>query len=198
MIKKIIDSILFRANRRQCKRWTYLKSGIFYSTAKVVNCSLKPEQIKIGINAHIQGELLVFAYGGSIEIGNNCFVGENSRIWSGEKIVIGSHVLISHNVNIIDTNSHELDHMLRAQGFKKLIEEGHPKEKESILTAPIIIEDYAWISFNVVILKGVKIGKGAIIGAGSVVTKDVEEFTFVAGNPAKFVKYLDQKTSQPA
>ncbi len=190
MIKKIIDSILFRANRRQCKRWTFQKSGIFYSTSKVVNCSLRPERIKIGNNSHIQGELLVFAYGGSIDIGDNCFVGENSRIWSGEKIVIGSHVLISHSVNIIDTNSHELDYLERAQGFKKLIDEGHPKEKKSIIAAPIIIEDYVWISFNAIILKGVKIGKGAIIGAGSVVTKDVAEFTFVAGNPAKFVKNL--------
>jgi acetyltransferase-like isoleucine patch superfamily enzyme len=66
--------------------------------------------------------------------------------------------------------------------------EGHSKVKPNVETKPIIIEDYAWISFNVSILKGVRIGQGAIIGAGSVVTNDVEAFTLVAGNPAKFIK----------
>ena len=68
---------------------------------------------------------------------------------------------------------------------------GHPKEKGNVVTAPIIIEDYAWISYNVSILKGVKIGKGSIVAAGSVVTKDTPPFSIVAGNPAKVIKQLD-------
>ena len=51
-----------------------------------------------------------------------------------------------------------------------------------------IIEDYVWIGTRAIILPGVRIGKGAVIGAGSVVTKDVGEYEFVAGNPAKFIK----------
>jgi acetyltransferase-like isoleucine patch superfamily enzyme len=54
----------------------------------------------------------------------------------------------------------------------------------------VVIEDHVWIGFNVGILKGVTIGKGAIIGAGSVLTEDVEPFTVVAGNPAKIIKRL--------
>ena len=59
-----------------------------------------------------------------------------------------------------------------------------------IKSAPVVIEDHVWIGFNVAILKRVTIGKGAIIGAGSVVTQDVEPFTVVAGNPAKIIKQL--------
>ena len=59
-----------------------------------------------------------------------------------------------------------------------------------IQSAPVVIEDQVRIGFNVAILKGVTIGKGAIIEAGSVVTKDVEPFTVVAGNPAKIIKRL--------
>ncbi len=138
----------------------------------------------------IEGELLVFAYGGSISIGVNSYVGKGSRVWSGDSIIIGNNFLISHNVNVIDTNSHEIDCDIRASRFRSLIKNGHPNVKEPIITAPIIIEDYVWINFNSIILKGVKIGKGAIIAAGSVVTKDVEPFTMVAGNPARVVKNL--------
>nr|WP_287744653.1 hypothetical protein [Microcystis sp. M169S2] len=59
-----------------------------------------------------------------------------------------------------------------------------------IKSAPVVIEDHVWSGFNVAILKRVRIGKGAIIGAGSVVTQDVEPFTIVAGNPAKIIKRL--------
>jgi acetyltransferase-like isoleucine patch superfamily enzyme len=69
---------------------------------------------------------------------------------------------------------------------------GHPKEITNVDSAPIIIEDHVWISFNSIILKGVTIGKGAIIAAGSVVTKDVAPFTLVAGNPAKLIKHLQE------
>ena len=56
----------------------------------------------------------------------------------------------------------------------------------------MIIKDYAWISYNACILKGVTIGEGAIIGAGSVVTKDVPDYAVVVGVPAKVVKYVNE------
>ena len=53
----------------------------------------------------------------------------------------------------------------------------------------IIIEDDAWIGFNAIITKGVRIGKGAIVGAGTIITEDVPDFAIVVGNPAKIIKY---------
>lgn len=56
----------------------------------------------------------------------------------------------------------------------------------------MVISDDAWIGLNAIILKGVKIGKGAIVGAGSVVTKNVPDMAVVAGNPARIIKMLDE------
>ena len=162
----------------------------FKSTATVYNIQKEPSQIVIGNNCRINGELLVFKYGGKITMGNNVFVGEQSRIWSGNSLTIGNDVLISHQVNIFDTNSHEFDHNLRAESFLKLITNGHPSSAKGIDTAPVVIEDNVWISFGSSILKGVTIGRGAVIAANAVVTKDVEPFTLVAGNPAKRIKTL--------
>ena len=162
----------------------------FYPSCNIDNLQNNPNKIHVGKDTHVRGELLVFKYGGNISIGDNCYVGENSRIWSGDSITIGNNILISHNVCIVDTDSHEINYIERADRYLNLIREGHWSDKGSIITKPIVIHDNVWISFNVIILKGVEIGKGAIIAAGSVVTKDVPPFALVVGNPAKVVKYV--------
>jgi len=149
------------------------------------------ERISVGANTLVDGELLVHDYGGTIQIGEACYVGPGTRIWSGESIVIGDHVFIAHNATIVDTNAHQLDAAERAQHYQRTVVEARPFEKGSIETAPIRIANHAWINFNVAILKGVSIGEGAIIGAGSVVTKDVPPYVLCAGNPARVVKALD-------
>jgi len=164
---------------------------IFYQESSVSNQSGKRENIQIGKNTHILGNLVIFSKGGSIKIGENCYIGDLSRIWSADSVLIGNNVLISHNVNIIDTNSHEINYLDRANAFLNLVSDAKFPVKTSAQTAPIIIHDYAWINFNAVILKGVTIGQGAIIAAGAIVTKDVAPFTMVAGNPAKFVKNIE-------
>jgi acetyltransferase-like isoleucine patch superfamily enzyme len=162
-----------------------------YEEANVFNLRNDKEKISIGKSTHIKGELLLFGHGGEIAIGNNCFIGQGTRIWSAEHVEIGNNVLISHNCNIIDTDSHELDYIKRASTFQNMIKYGHANVNNDLISKHIIIEDYAWLSFNVTVLKGVKIGKGAIVAAGSIVTKDVEPFTVVAGNPARYVKSIN-------
>lgn len=189
MLSKKIDA----NNVSKCE--TSVSKGInskFYGTSIVENHRKNRDKIKIGENTHIRGELLVFNYGGKIVIGDDCFIGEGSRIWSGDSLTIGNDVLISHNVNIIDTNSHEINAVERSKRYKELLISGHWEDKGSIKTAPIVIEDFAWISFGVTILKGVKIGKGAIIGAKSVVMKDVPDWTIVAGNPAQVIREIPE------
>lgn len=172
------------------------EKSAFYDLAEVHNHQKNRKSIVIGSGSHVRGKLIVFAYGGKISIGNDCYVGEGSWIWSGDNVSIGNNVLISHGVNIIDTNSHEADAEERSAGYRHIIEKGHPKEKGSILTAPIVIEDHAWINFNAIILKGVRIGEGAIVAAGAVVTKEVDPYTMVAGNPAVFIKNLERSQSK--
>jgi maltose O-acetyltransferase len=160
-------------------------------TAKVENLANNPNLIYIGDNSVIRGKLLVFAHCGKIQIGKDCYVGEDTRIWSADSIKIGDRVFISHNVNVHDTNSHSTDATLRYHHFLAIMSTGHPEANDyDIESEPILIEDDVWIGFNSTILKGVKIGKGSIVAACSVVTKNVPEFVIVAGNPAKVVKEL--------
>jgi acetyltransferase-like isoleucine patch superfamily enzyme len=175
----------------ECKQQVIIgKKSKFYSEAKVINTQKQKNKIVIGENTHIRGELLIWPNSNGIFIGNNSYIGHNTIIRAAERIIIGNSVLISHNVNIIDTNSHEINYKEREIGYLNLQKNGLPVKMGNVETSPITIEDHAWISYNVCILKGVTIGKGAIIGAGSVVTKDVPPFTLYAGNPAKFIRSL--------
>ncbi len=206
MIKKAVAYVLLKffnlsgylrsfANNEYCSKQVTNNGTLFLGNARVENMTKDKRNIIAGKGSRIRGELLVFKFGGHITIGDNSFIGDHSRIWSAEKVSIGSNVLISHNVNIMDTNTHESDPYERAASFADLVKNGHATEKGSVQTAPIIIEDYAWINFNAVILKGVTIGKGAVVAAGSVVTKDVPPFVLVAGNPATIIKKLEEKTT---
>lgn len=183
---KIIDNNIEKCDMQVTK----LEGTRFYDKAIVHNLQRNKSKISVGKDSHIRGELLIFKYGGEIKIGDDCFIGEGTRVWSGESLNIGNNVLISHNVSIVDTNAHEINHQERAERFIELINDGPWTSSGSILTSPVLIKDYAWISFGATILKGVTIGKGSIVAANSVVTKDVPDFTMVAGNPAKFTKKL--------
>ena len=189
-LQTVLSEIQNTSNILSCNSVVENEGGQFYSEAQVVNLQNDASKIRIGEGTHIRGMLHIFRYGGEITIGQDCYVGDHSRIWSGESVRIGNFVQISHNVNIIDTSAHEIDAYERAERYVDLINNGAWQHKGNVLTAPIIIEDYVWISFNVSVLRGVHIGQGAIIGAGSVVTKNVPAFTLVAGNPAVVVKQL--------
>ena len=142
-------------------------------SAKVYNIRQKRSAIQVGPNTVIAGELLTFAHGGRIVIGECCYVGEGSRIWSAEHVSIGDRVLISHNVNIHDTNSHSLHAKARHKHFVDMMRHGHPRVLEGLNSAAVVIEDDVWVGFNSSILKGVTIGASSVIAAGSTVAKDV-------------------------
>ena len=156
--------------------------------AYIQNSVSDKSKIRIGNNCHIRGHLLVMKHGGDIEIGNYCFVGPQTNIWSAESIKIGDRVLISHNVNIHDNIAHPLDSTERHEDFVHIRTIGF-QEKVNIPSKAIIIEDDVWIGFNATILKGVTIGAGAIIGANTIITKDVPSYAVVVGNPPRIIKY---------
>lgn len=162
---------------------------IFY-TAKVINIRGDKLAINVGSKTHILGELLTFGHAGYIQVGADCYVGENSRIWSASGVEIGDRVLISHNVNIHDTDGHPLNKKLRYDHFLEIVTNGHPKSELKIPSSAIQIHNDVWIGFNATILKGVTIGEGAVIGAASVVTKDVPPNSIYAGNPACFIRWI--------
>ena len=160
------------------------------ATGRILNPRSAPGLVRIGAHSVIRGELFVFAHGGGIAIGDWCFVGENSRIWSAAALTIGNRVLISHDVNIHDTNGHPADPDARHRHFQQIVGAGHPAAVD-MASMPVSIGDDAWIGFGATVMKGVSIGAGAIVAANSVVLADVPPHSVVAGNPARLVKILN-------
>lgn len=120
-----------------------------------------------------------FGLGNDIEIGFNSDIGMGAKIYGvggGGKLYIGKNVMMAPEVTIL-TLSHNY--------HKKDI----PIIKQGSTANEVIINDNVWIGYRAIILPGVTIGKGSVIAAGAVVTKDVQENTVVGGVPAKFIKY---------
>jgi acetyltransferase-like isoleucine patch superfamily enzyme len=157
--------------------------------AEIVNILGDRSAIRVGDRTVLAGQLLTFGHGGRIEIGDWCYVGPGSRIWSAASVRIGNRVLISHNVNIHDTNSHPRDAAQRHAHYVAILQYGHPRRIDNMLDAPVEICDDVWIGFNSIVLKGVTIGRGSIIAAGSIVTKDVPENSLYARD--RVVQTLD-------
>ena len=107
-----------------------------------------------------------------VKIGNNVFINSNLLAMARGGSTIEDDVQIAGNVSLL-TNNHD------------------PYDRMILPCKPILIKKGAWIGANVVVLRGISIGKHAIVGAGSVVTKDVPDYAVVAGNPAKVIKMLD-------
>ncbi len=190
----VLEWALLKQTQERCFRQiTATGEGVrFGPTARVLNPRGRAA-IRVGAKTLIDGELMLHDYGGEIEIGSSSYIGMGSRLWSGESLRIGDHVFVAHNVTITDTNSHQMDAEERAEHYQRTVVEGRAFEKGSIRTAPVVIGDHAWINFNVAVLKGVSIGEGAIIGAGSVVTKDIPPYVLATGNPARVVRSLKDK-----
>lgn len=132
-------------------------------------------KIVIGDNCHIENLVrLNAALNGSIELGANTYVGKFTIINSWDRVTIGPNGLISGNVMIVDA-----DHDTKKG---KLMNELNVKK------APIEIGKNVWIAWGSTVLKGVKIGDGAVIGAGSVVTKDIKPHAIAAGVPARIIR----------
>jgi acetyltransferase-like isoleucine patch superfamily enzyme len=123
-----------------------------------------------------------------LTIGNDSYVGYGVVISVGKQVVLGSHVLIADRVLLTGYDGHPLDPLARARGEKPL-ESG---------IGDVSVGDYAWVGAHAIVLKGVSIGRGAIVAAGAVVTKDVPELCVVAGNPARVVKTIDPPPDWPA
>jgi galactoside O-acetyltransferase len=152
--------------------------------------------LSIGNDTILNCEITFESQEGEIVVGNNTFLG-GSHLICRTKIEIGDNVFIAWGGTIYDHDSHSLDYREREKDIqqqlldfrsgKNFIEN---KNWDVVNSKPIKICSNAWIGMNCTILKGVTIGEGAIVAAGSVVTKDVAAWTVVGGNPAKFIKRI--------
>jgi acetyltransferase-like isoleucine patch superfamily enzyme len=125
--------------------------------------------LRIAIGPQSAIHMGCFFTGNNIHIGGDTVINRDTYLDGRGKLTIGSKVAISPNAYILT-----LDHDPQSGSF-------------SAVPVSVVIEDYAWIGARAMVLPGVTIRKGAVIGAGAVVTKDVEEFSIVAGVPAKTI-----------
>lgn len=129
----------------------------------------------VGNNVDI-AQKVYLGNGKNLIIGNNSLIGPESRIVLQDFVYIGNDVQIGPRAMILTGN----------HNFKN---KDIPFRKQGSTSKPVKIDDDVWIGANVTILPGVNVSKGAVIGAGAVVTKDIDSYTVVGGNPAKVIGY---------
>lgn len=156
------------------------------------------KRLFIGKDCIIGGQFIFESSTGKIAIGNHSYIGASTFI-SRSSIVVGNNVTIAWGCTIYDHDSHSLDYRERRKDIDDELSDLRDKQNMVahknwgvVNSRSIKICDDAWIGMNCIILKGVTVGEGAVVGAGSVVTKDVPAWTVVAGNPAKVVKTLSK------
>jgi len=152
---------------------------------------------KIGSLSLIGGSLVCETQHAIISIGNKTFIGSGTQIISAQSVQIGDDVLIAGQVVIQDHNSHSLDSAKRKNDIEYALAryQGRPimtKSWDDVASKGIRIGNGSWIGMHAILLKGVTVGEKAIVGAGSVVTKDVPPNAIVAGNPARIVDALSE------
>ncbi len=144
-----------------------------------------PHQVLIGEKCILEHQIF-FKYDGiwkkepSILIGDGVFIGAFSEFNISGKITIGKNAMIASGCKFIDHN------------HGMALNEPMNTQKQEIV--PIEIGEEVWLGANVIVLKGVKIGKGAVIAAGSVVLKDIGDYEIYAGVPARFIKKRENNT----
>lgn len=124
----------------------------------------------------------------TLVVGDHSFLGYQLDIAVGARVEIGRYAMIANRVALIGYDFHPLDAGKRMRN--------EPPEEGGMES--ITIGDHAWLGMNVLVLKGVTIGEGAVIGAGSIVTRDIPPYTLAAGQPARAVHAIENDQSSDA
>jgi acetyltransferase-like isoleucine patch superfamily enzyme len=138
-----------------------------------------PHQVSIGANCILEHNTFfkfdgIWQQGPSIIIHNDVFIGNNCEFNISKGIEIGHHAMIASGCKFIDH-----DHGTAITSSMN---------RQKAVVAPIFIGEEVWMGVNCVVLKGVKIGRGAVVAAGSVVIRDIGEYEIVGGVPAKYIR----------
>ncbi|MDD3419047.1 MAG: acyltransferase [Candidatus Gastranaerophilales bacterium] len=165
-------------HKSSCK----LEGNNHIGSGSVVNASRNKNSIIIGKNSKIHRYSILQSAGGFIHIGKNTNIGDFCWLSGQGGLKIGDNVLFASYVKIIP-NQHSFDDI------------SMPISDQTCKAKGIVIKNNSWIGMGVTILDGVTIGKNCVLAAGTVVTKNVPDYTVVAGIPAKPIKIYD-KTAQ--
>ena len=144
-------------------------------------------RLSIGDNSIIQADISFEERDGEVRIGSRTFIGRSNLVCY-RSVTIGDDVIMSWGITIVDHDSHNIDWKKRGNDVQEWTH--GRKVWEHVAHAPVTIADKVWIGFNVSILKGVTIKEGAVIGACSVVTRDIPAYSLAVGNPARVIRTL--------
>jgi acetyltransferase-like isoleucine patch superfamily enzyme len=147
--------------------------------------------IRVGDDCLLEGNIVLYTSKSRVTIGDRTFIGKDTTLYCYDEIEVGNDIMFSWGITVIDTNAHSLRSSERKNDVVDWKRGAAFKDWSKVLSKKITIADNAWIGFNSIVLKGTTVGKGAVVAAGSVVTKDVAPFTIVGGNPAVFIKETD-------
>jgi acetyltransferase-like isoleucine patch superfamily enzyme len=160
--------------------------------------SEEPVGVRIGRGASMYlGTMFDIGPHGQVSLGDYALV-HGARIICDAEVEIGDYALISWNVVLMDTYRVPPDAAARRRELERV-----PSRRRRYLAAdvparPVRVGPNAWIGFDSCVLPGVQIGRGAVVGARSVVTEDVPAYTVVAGNPARVIRRLDPEGGEHA
>jgi len=141
-----------------------------------INAGKKNSLVQIGEECIIHQGCIIRTFGAMIRIGSSCSLNPYVSVLGGGNVIIGNDVRIASYTMIVASNHIYEDARLKIKD-------------QGMSNADVIIGDDVWIGANAVVTAGVIIHQGAVIAAGSIVTKDVPEYSIVAGAPAKIIKY---------
>lgn len=132
--------------------------------------------VVFGRRVRIYGDFTV-VHPKNVKIGRDCGINHDVFILGYTRVEIGDRVTLSSRVMLIDSG-------LELRGFAEVQSPAH-------FASFVVIEDGAWIGAGAIVLPGVRVGRKSVVGAGSVVTRDVPDFSIVAGNPARIIGRTD-------
>src|SRR3989442_912714 len=148
--------------------------------------SRQDEALMIGANCTMDGVHFAIGQEGKVVIGDYCYF-TNAVLLCELELHLGNYVVIGWNATIADSDFHPLAPAERIADAIACSPLGKGRPRPPILRKPVVVEDDVWIGPNATILKGVRIGRGAFIEAGSLVTRDVPPRARILGNPAQII-----------
>lgn len=143
--------------------------------------------LSVGEHCFIRDKIVFERPNARLSVGDRTYLG-NGLIAVAQSVEIGSDVMFGWGVTIVDHNSHGIAFSHRRGDTERWLR--GEKDWTNVKIAPVVVGDKAWIGFNATILRGVTVGEGAVVAAGSLVSKSVPPWTVAAGNPARVVREL--------
>ncbi|MEM7252798.1 MAG: acyltransferase [Pseudomonadota bacterium] len=139
--------------------------------------------VRLGASVEILENCLLSANEGHIAIGDRTRIAPGCLVYGNGGVDIGADVLVAAHtsINTVSHNAARTDVSINSQGVN---------------CAPVVIEDDVWLGLNVTILQGVRIGKGAIVGAGSLVSKDIPAWSIAVGTPARVLRQRNDEVRE--